>query len=545
MDTDKKQILIGKLKESLLSFHKTNLALIGFSIAHLAERAVASLKLYVENPNEPEINWQNPVVELLFPIPWNFQTMREDFFTSIISLPEENSQDISKFLRTEGVLSETLAFFHFFVLRQLTKGGAFQKEADQNKSFLLPFQEKQYQNLSASEREAFLQSCLEAFPIGSGFLDVNALLSSLNENPKIPLEEKLHLLKPQPEQDSTLFFDYKDHEKIITGGFSMSIKPLVVDLDQKKAFYPITVSLIFISPETPASFPQAEREKFWNALLQIVKGCEKEWFEKVNEGSLLKEKSTQEERTILFPKKYLSQMNPVPMPRAAWKSREALQRGLGRMFSGYNQIPNIDIQGKLAQTEATRLFWNLVEEKLNQAVTEQNSLLSWYKREEAGKTILFLHGFQESKARSLWEQICKAANAGEGGAGLEIANPAFFSKNRMENGKVVIETQLTLWPEEAFKTKDGFPALPLRFRRASSPGYQTFIKLYQNKPHFADGWLWLPKGNVKEGFRLGGLSTLLFPEGRAALKSLQERQIQNYEEELNRIFTNQQPSLFR
>lgn len=516
-------------------------------LAHLITLSVENLYHLLEDSSDPGVSWKSPTVELQLSVEWDFD---KNIFIYGTLEGEEYTNRKKGSLKISYML---MKWVEIAILKHFTQG-AFRKKGQEYLPVLNLESQQQYDQLSSSEQEKFLNSCLTPFFLGNALWKEPARIKQACEKawPEFTRPSLLHLtslLAAKTETEETFSFQYTHENRHLQGGFRFSFHPLVINVDEKQVFYPIRIRLLFANYQAnPTSWTKEEREHFWRSLLGSLRQFVQKWRYNLSDDETARIQEFSNDAIVInAPREYLSSSrDPVPMPRAM-KTRESmtLERGIGRMFSGYNQIPNIDIQGKLAQAEANRLFWNLVEEKCNQAVAEQNSFLSWHKKEEAGKTILFLHGFQESQARLLWGQICKAANAGEGGAGLEIADPSFLSRNRIENGQVMIETQLVLWPEEAFRTKDGFPAFPLHFRRTSSPGYQAFIQLYQTKPHFSDGWLWIPKGNIKEGFRLGGLSTLLFPEGRKALESLKQRQIENYEDELNRIFTNQQPSLFR
>jgi len=159
--------------------------------------------------------------------------------------------------------------------------------------------------------------------------------------------------------------------------------------------------------------------------------------------------------------------------------------------------------------------------------------------------VLALRGFSEEETRDIWRVATRAMNKGEGGPGLVIVDPGFETSTRFDHKKqeVIVETHVTLWPEESLHDQDGWDVPPVRFRSEGSPGYIALLERQGPRPYLADGWLWIPRSNEREGFRIAGLSTLLFPEGRAALERVKEKELADYEAELNRIF--QQPSLFQ
>jgi hypothetical protein len=143
---------------------------------------------------------------------------------------------------------------------------------------------------------------------------------------------------------------------------------------------------------------------------------------------------------------------------------------------------------------------------------------------------------RHSEATEIWATIERALNKGDGGPGVEVRAPEIESASRFENGAVVTETRLVFWPEILAA---GCPP-PVRFRSQSAPGYLALLEKFGTAPYFAGGWLWIKHGREAEGFRIGGLSALLFPEGRAALQRVGERQIAEREAELGQLLRDPQ-----
>lgn len=241
-----------------------------------------------------------------------------------------------------------------------------------------------------------------------------------------------------------------------------------------------------------------------------------------------------------------SVMSPIPMPRAAVKGSASLSlvRGLGRMFAGYSKVPDLDLRGKTATQKAEQAFWKSIHAQLDEVCATRQPASSWRHRKiESDQFVIVLRGFQEPEAQILWRAMTKRLNKGEGGPGIEVAQPGFTKHNRLYRGQAVIETHIHLWPEESLKNADGWSIPPVRFRNEGSPGYMALLANHGQRPYFADGWLWVPRANEREGFRIGGLPTLLFPEGRAALEKVKQLELTDYEAQLNRVFYN--PTLFQ
>ena len=240
-----------------------------------------------------------------------------------------------------------------------------------------------------------------------------------------------------------------------------------------------------------------------------------------------------------------SVMSPVPVPRAAVKGAASLSlvRGLGRMFAGYAKVPDLDLRGKTASEEAEKLFWLRLTTYLDTlCANDEEPLCRWERRAFGPRSTLILEGLQLAHTESEWRRMTRTFNKGSGGPGLDVASPHFTSHNRLQSGQAIVETRVLLWPEESLRDADGWPIPPVRFRNEGSPGYTSLLERHGPRPYFADGWLWIPRGHEREGFRIGGLPTLLFPEGRAALEKVKHQELINYETQLNRVFRN--PSLF-
>ena len=171
--------------------------------------------------------------------------------------------------------------------------------------------------------------------------------------------------------------------------------------------------------------------------------------------------------------------------------------------------PDLSLRGETAQDEADSLFWIHLEEHLDRTCPG-----NWTLQKDAERAILTLSGLTVEEARSWWAEFTQTLNAGNEGPGLDVAEPRFQPANHYDSQtrEVVQATKGELWPKSA--------KAPVSFRRSSSPGYVALLDRHGPRPFFAEGWYWMHRGDRREGFRIGGLTALLFPEGRAALERL-------------------------
>ncbi|CAN5277918.1 hypothetical protein BH09SUM1_BH09SUM1_31730 [soil metagenome] len=343
-------------------------------------------------------------------------------------------------------------------------------------------------------------------------------------------------------RDSLTFTNFLDEAYDVS--IAAEFHPLMQE-DEDRAYYPLVFGVVFHPQQgeenslpTPASWSPEMRSDFWENLLRRLDINIMNLAERESNGALTPSPKPDK---VVAPLRRVSVMSPVPIPRSLAKDAAgwALVRGLGRMFGGYRQIPDLDLQGRAATEEAESLFWKSLKQRM------ETHKIKYEQSREGSRTILTMKDITEREARHFWEGFAKSLNKGEKGPGLHISQAGFETANQYDkhHKKVATATRIVLWPEEALKASDDWPLPPVRFRNEGSPGYMDMLNKHGQRPFFADGWLWIPREGEREGFRIGGLSTLLFPEGRTAIERLKNKELEDYETRLNRIF--QEPSLFQ
>lgn len=523
------------LEECLNEYEQKDPNWLSLLICRLIKVATLSLQRSIDNPNEQNISWDNPWVEIQFSLEWDWN---KKYNNSPQALAE----------RVDKILSSNIKNLRIF---QLLNPKTFYK---QNDNFF---------ELSSST--PLLDLALEN--------ERNSLLNNLSEPITFRITSAQELAKENPLSSKFITYEMlirfpdlvikgKLHDQNLELSVVTEFTPLIIDKDSQRAYYSVAIGLVpaennlntiltdpvlgfwqsfFDSLDVLINSLSIKQSVEQKALPQPFSPIKKVHPEQPSHSSHLK----LDKIVSLAPERRRSIMSPVPVPRTASKEAAnlALIRGLGRMFAGYSKVPDLDILGKTATEEAERLFWPILEKHITDFINNNQLKACWEKKQQDGKTIFILRGIQEQDCHNIWLQTTKAANKGEGGPGLEIADPFFKNRTQFTQGKVAIENHLIFWPEEAYKDRDGWDKPPVRFRTEGSPGYIALLENNGSLPYFADGWLWIPRGNEREGFRIGNLPTLLFPEGRAALERLKERELQDYEAQLQRIFQN--PCLFR
>ncbi len=493
------------------------------SILEVIHEGLVLLRAHIENKDLEDISWERPWIEAQFDVPWDWK---------------EDSKNRSHKGKTPG---RGLAVFDYLTQDVAlyrpdnTEYLSFLDEADRSQA-VVPIGE-------GGERDP--DSLAAPFSIGrhTSWLDVE----SENDSDAFTRAELRSLTEKLSE---ALVFNPELESNIGPVQIIAEFFPIVVVEEEKRAFYPLVIGM---EPKAGAASPDGqliglanlthnEKMRFWDLLFMKVQENIKQLKENAAESGVARIERQQSSVTakpdkVVPPQRRVSVMSPVPMPRALARDAAgiALIRGLGRMFGGYREIPDLDIGGRDATEHASKLFWTQLFDRLDSEGIE-------YKEESAQKRkTIILYNVKEEAARAFWEGFTKSLNKGENGPGLQVATPEFKTLNAYDHQSrdVKVATGLLLWPAEAL---DGTQC-PVRFRNEGSPGYLELLSEHGPKPFFADGWLWIPRGKEREGFRIGGLSTLLFPEGRVALEQLRKRELQNYESRLQQIF--QEPSLFK
>lgn len=497
------------------------------TLLRLFRSALDALRVHLDAPTRTHASWSQPFIELHYPIPWH----PAGFDPDQPALPFQDLQVIEQADPTLA-LGDRLAracreFPGLQVLSDLTRHAAVLKRRGSLYPILPEPLVAQLAKRPAEERETTLDELLTPFSF-------DASPPSVSDSLPGPIEHTGTLSNRAP----------------FLATFTGQVRPLLLDEDERQAHFPVIVGLRLAGdpatasrtgppkPTDPSTWSVAERQALWEGLHAALSRA-------AGPGALDAPGPPDFPYPLQHrprPEVLRSIMSPVSIPQTPIKASHfaALQRGIGQAFSGYQKVPDLDLDGQEAVEEAQRLFWPVLEGQLEREAP------GWRKTQEEGKAVYTLPGFDERRARAFWLAFTKALNkdngTAEGGPGIRVADPDYRATALLKDGQPLHATQLVLWPEASLKDRDGWIIHPVRFRRTSSPAYLKLLDRHKGERFFADGWLWQPHGDRLEGFRIGGLPMLLFPEGREAIARLEARKIQDLDTELNRIFY--QPSLF-
>jgi len=493
------------------------------TLLEILRGALRALREAIEDPDESGVTWEFPQAVVLYPVEWDWKS--DDWKAASWTLADLTRESLP------DTLKETfLSLRNLYALELVTKGAGRRKSGDNYEPILRHDVRADFHELPEEDRTAALQALYSPETLGG----------TCREIPGSGGE--VELVTEWSEKAGAVLFPGEHNGKAFSVALSAAFFPLVVDMDAREANYPIGIGLDFKGPEdiAPGTWDKDSQRGFWEGLFRTLEEVRGDWYGGASEvwSGPLPPLSKQPQAIPLTSRHQI--MGPIPVPRDLPKAAMVwdLTRGLGRIFAGYRKVPDLDLDGEAAIQEAESLFWPILEKHLDKSAP------GW-KREEAedGETVLILLGIQEKEARNLWASATKTMNAGAGGPGLDVMLPAFRSRSRFEGGRSIVETRVVLWPKVVFGRELRGDFRPVRFRRKDSPGYLALLERHGPRPYFADGWLWTTRGDVREGWRLGGLPDILFPDGRAALERMAKNRERDAVDELQRRLL--QPSLFQ
>jgi DNA-binding transcriptional regulator YiaG len=457
------------------------------------------------------LTWLTPSLECRYSVPWNWDQ----------NSPQEPAREVSG-----ASIGEVLNGIEIF--SALTHGTAWKIHCGVARPLVTEDQKVLLEVLPKEERRALLDEITEPFTLVIGQAQAEPVAQRRNR----------YVLPGGG-------FEAKVDGTTVHIGIQFEVHPFVLDHDARRVYYPVIVALSYSTkPEGLGSWLKGFGHQIWDTLYASVDEVRASLARvplkaddapEVSEAVMAQKLNTDAaeigpRRT--YPERRRSLMSPVPMPRAIGREAAtlAVTRGLGRMFAGYTGVPDLDINGPIATAEARRCCVAAFEEQV--AVRGEK----YERRDDNGAAVFTLQNCSWEKAGEIWASAAKALNKGDGGPGVEAIAPAIEVASRFESGIVVTQTRLVFWPDAARSDRP-----PARFRGQSSPGYVALLERQGSRPYFADGWLWVQRSREREGFRIGGLSTLLFHEGRRALERIAEHQIITGEADLSRLLRSAPP----
>lgn len=287
------------------------------ALVHLVRCGVQSLHDLIEDPNEKDISWEHPVVELRWPVPWDWKKYHEDR----LAYAAPDWSELAEILISNGPGERTREFTNRLVevhiipniIRSLTSwmipnaGDAHFVKKDGKVTVALPASlDETVRSLSPDDRKEFLDALFEPFDLDES---PSPLADKILEQviPDFP-KTRRKLLEGIRKQagnfaeglgDDDLWLSFYEAyrqdsgEGIVSGPFKFTVKPdkepsfaitirmslqtFVVDEDEKRVYFPVLVGLVAKDGQGQAvnlaeRIGDAEdKKRFWRAISKVLK----------------------------------------------------------------------------------------------------------------------------------------------------------------------------------------------------------------------------------------------------------------------------------
>lgn len=234
--------------EFLNKYMETNPELARITASQLIQSAILSLKHYIENPEDKEVTWDNPCIELEYTVE---AEEGEDIFSHYFSkVTEPNLQEPKQLMEMVAkgfLITKTLTAFAV-----LTENIAILREKDKEEVLLPADTIAKLEKLSQEEKQKALEEIQEKF---FGYERKGEVVKSPTLS--IPFQG--------------IVTDAKGRKRKFKCVLFLDFKPLIINVDARRIYYPLTVGLDCYSGYKPTRWSEKDRQKFWNKLLKIIK----------------------------------------------------------------------------------------------------------------------------------------------------------------------------------------------------------------------------------------------------------------------------------
>lgn len=249
-------------------------------LVSLVKWGIRNLKHSIEQKPASKITWRNPLVELHYPLEWDWKSPRDgdNVYGKYIlgKLTKENTSDPQKAAKTFATMMTCR--FNTMALEHFTNGAWFEKRNNQCVPYLPANLDSAIKEIQGKwkKREALTQ-IYKPFWIGTTRIDVPdggpKKITSISRRAAKRLESV-----GQRMDIPGISFTAQVNGKKIWSGLVFEIQPLIIDYDDRRAYHPVTIGLAFehrlagndVLALTPSDWPANDRETFWDNILRGV-----------------------------------------------------------------------------------------------------------------------------------------------------------------------------------------------------------------------------------------------------------------------------------
>ena len=232
----------------------------GVTLLEIIHGALRSLAHYVQDPRDREVGWEFPFIESQYAVDLDWEAFERRGEVRPLHATF-TSEDLDDTTRASRKLVD--AFFssrYHFVLGFLTNHVVVLRQKGREVCIFPQATLEIARRLGRDRGRQFLLALREPYCIGT------ALLSDREVRPNRvvsrAVSRRLRKLMASP----GLTFTHRIGRRRIVGSIPVVIKPLTIDLDVRRVFYPITVGVAFGNGRVPRLDRQTQRA-FWKELL--------------------------------------------------------------------------------------------------------------------------------------------------------------------------------------------------------------------------------------------------------------------------------------
>lgn len=249
-------------------------------LVSLIKWGIRNLKHSIEEDPGAKITWDNPLVELHYPVEWDWKSPRDGdklYGRQVLGkLTRENTSDRKAAANT---LARMMACrFNTMALGNCTNGAWFEKRKSAYLPYLPPNLDAAIKRIRGKwkKREA-IEAIYKPFWIGTTRIHIQD--GRLEKNTRIPraVAKRLETIGQRMDIPG-ISFTGDVNGRTMWSGLVFEIQPLIIDYDAQKAYYPVTIGLAFehrligndVIAVTPSEWPRKDRETFWDDILRGV-----------------------------------------------------------------------------------------------------------------------------------------------------------------------------------------------------------------------------------------------------------------------------------
>jgi hypothetical protein len=243
----------------------------------LVKGAFRALMFYLEDDKDPKITWDNPFVELHYPIAWNWQKKK---LGAVIA---PGGHIFGKITRqntaTRALASKTLSKImanqlNATVLANATNWAWYEKRKNYYTPVLpLQLNEELNQIADKRKRRAYFDQLMAPFSIGACRIDLD---HGFKSGARLPKGVQNNTSKKRCA--GPIHFSGEINGRLFDTFLVVEVHPLIADYDKKLAYHPIIVGLPFrptmaedrIVEDFPSQWPKGDKEIFWKGLFENI-----------------------------------------------------------------------------------------------------------------------------------------------------------------------------------------------------------------------------------------------------------------------------------